>query len=123
MANKRTVIQLPINQDPAMLHDGITKLLTADGYHETTYNKTGVNEIIWKKGTGFLTAMHFIKLDYQPGVLIVSGWIASGIDTLTFTEQPLEGFMAAIPKSSCKKTVDKIVQWVQVANGGAPMAR
>lgn len=53
--------------------------------------------------------MHFIKLDYQPNLLVVSGWICSGIGSLTMGEKDLSGFVAAVPKKSVQKTVDKIV--------------
>lgn len=97
-----------------MLHERIKAILSGDGYKEKTYKK---NEIVWKKGTGLLTAMHFIKLDYQPNMLIVSGWICSGIGSLTFGEMDLSGVVAVVPKKSVQKTVDKIVAAV-----GQPMA-
>ena len=103
----RTCVNIPLNnQDPAQLHERIKVILVGDGYHETTYNK---NEIVWKKGTGMLTAMHFIKLDYQPNMLIVSGWICSGIGGLTFGEKDLSGVYGAVPKRSVQNTIDKLV--------------
>lgn len=102
----RTCVNIPLNQDPVQLHERIKAILVGDGYSETTYNKT---EIVWKKGTGLLTAMHFIKLDYQPNLLVVSGWICSGIGALTFGEKDLSGLYAIAPKKSVQKTVDKIV--------------
>lgn len=103
----RTCVNIPLNnQNPNQLHERIKAILSSDGYKEKTYQK---NEIVWKKGTGMLTAMHFIKLDYQPNMLVVSGWISSGIGGLTFGEKDLSGFFAAIPKKSVQNTIDKIV--------------
>ncbi len=104
----RTTINIPLNnQDPNQVHERIKAILTADGYREQTYKK---NEIVWRKGLGLLTAMHFIKLDYQPNMLVVSGWVPLfGIFGVSFGEDQLSGVSAVIPKQSTQKTIDKIV--------------
>lgn len=107
----RTAVNVPLNKDANQLHEQIKQILTADGYKEKKYKK---GEIVWKKGTGFLTAMHFIKLDYQPNMLVVSGWISSGIGGLTLGEQALTGVVGVIPKKSVQKTIDKIVSAASV---------
>lgn len=101
----RTVVNLPINQDANQLHEGIKQILTANGYKEVTYKK---NEIVWKKGTGMLTAMRFIKLDYQGNMLCVSGWICSGIGSLTFGEHALKGFYGWAIKKLVKNDINQI---------------
>lgn len=101
----RTVVNIPITQDVNQLHEKIRQILITDGYNETNYKN---NEIVWKKGVGFFTAMHFIKLDYQANVLYVSGWICSGIGSFTFGEHALNGFYGVIPKKSVQGTIDKI---------------
>lgn len=104
--DKRTTVNLPIPTDAAALHQAIVNLLTNDGYKQYTYPKTG--ELVWKKGTGFLTAMRFMKLDYQPSVLILSGWVAGGFFDMIGREMELQGAAAALPKKLAKTTFDNI---------------
>lgn len=106
LEEKRTSVNLPIPADANALHQAIVNLLTSEGYQQYTYPKTG--ELVWKKGIGFLTAMRFMKLDYQPGVLILSGWVAGGFADLIGREMPLEGAVAAVPKKMAKTTFDNI---------------
>lgn len=104
--NKRTSVNLPIPQDASALHQAIVNLLTSEGYSQFTYPKTG--ELVWKKGDGILTYMRFMKLDYQPGVLILSGWVAGGLGNFVGREYELSGFFAALPKKLAKSTFDNI---------------
>jgi hypothetical protein len=113
--NARTSVNVAIPQDASALHQEIVKLLTLDGYYQFTYPKTG--ELVWKKGDGILTAMRFVKLDYQPGVLILSCWIAGGIGNLIGREQPLEGVVGAVPKMSLRKTFENIQKLAAAACG------
>lgn len=104
--DKRTTVDLPIPADAAALHQAIVNLLTSEGYKQYTYPRTG--EQVWKKGVGFLTAMRFMKLDYQQGMLILSGWVAGGFFDMIGREMPLEGVTAALPKKLAKNTFDNI---------------
>lgn len=104
--NQRTSVNLPIPQDASALHQSIVNMLASEGYYQFTYPKT--NELVWKKGDGLLTYMRFIKLDYQPGVLILSCWVASGIGNMVGREWPLEGFYGWAAKISLRNTFDNI---------------
>lgn len=84
--------------------DIVTALLEKDGYHEIERD----GEIVWKKGTGAMTAMHFIKLEYFPGDFVISGWVQAGIGSKGFDDMDLTGFIAAIPKKSTFKTIQKL---------------
>ena len=79
-------------------------ILIQDGYHEIERN----GEIVWKKGTGAMTAMHFIKLDYIPGDLLLSGFVQIGVGSVGLDEMDLTGFTGKIPKKSTFKTIQKI---------------
>ena len=48
--------------DIATAQQRINYILVSKGYHITPY-RTG--EMVWKKGTGLMTAMHYIKVDYS----------------------------------------------------------
>lgn len=81
-----------------------TEILVNDGYHQIDRN----GETVWKKGTGAMTAMHFIKLEYFPNDLVISGWIQVGLGKAGFDESDLTGIAAVIPKKSTVKTIQKI---------------
>ena len=109
----RTVVQVPIAGDPALINQSLEQLLTKEGYAVKPYSRKGIQETVWKKGTGFLTAMKFIRLDYQPNMLVISGWVAAGMGSASMEEMPLKGILAAAPKKSCLKTVEKVAQLAQ----------
>ena len=68
----------PSRRTPAPWIPLVRGILTPDGYHEIDYN----NEVVWKKGTGAMTAMHYIKLEYYANVLRVSGWVQVGLGSV-----------------------------------------
>ena len=109
----RTFVQVPITGDPNAIDNAGAQLLRQEGYELTQYNETGLNETVWKKGTGMATAMKFIKLFYQPNILIISGWTSSGIGSITVNEMPLKGIVGAVPKKSCMNTIKMVVQIAQ----------
>lgn len=82
----------------------IKEILNQDGYHEIERN----GEALWKKGTGAMTAMHFIKIDYVPGDLIISGFVQIGLGSVGLNEMDLTGVSGKIPKKSTFQTVQKI---------------
>lgn len=109
----RTFVQVPITGDPNAIDNAVAQLLRQEGYELTQYNETGLNETVWKKGTGMATAMKFIKLFYQPNILVISGWTSSGIGSITVNEMPLKGIVGAVPKKSCMNTIKMVVQIAQ----------
>ena len=109
----RTFVQAPITRDPHAIDNAVAQLLRQEGYELTQYNETGLNETVWKKGTGMATAMKFIKLFYQPNILVISGWTSSGIGSITVNEMPLKGIVGAVPKKSCMNTIKMVVQIAQ----------
>lgn len=100
----RTVITMNFQNHLELVDQAVREVLIGDGYKEINRN----NEVVWKKGTGMMTAMHFIKLEYDKNVLNVYGWVQTGIGSVGGKEQELKGFVASIPKKSVLKTVDKI---------------
>ncbi|MGN1181591.1 MAG: hypothetical protein ACI4SR_01190 [Faecalibacillus sp.] len=85
-------------------NDIARRILQESGYHEIERN----GENVWKKGTGAMTAMHFIKLDYVPGDFIISGFIQIGIGSVGLDEMDLKGFTGSVPKKSTFKTIQKV---------------
>ena len=82
---------------------------TAAGFSIKDYH----GEQVWKKGTGFWTAMKFMKFEYGESELTIHGWVQAGLGSVGGSEMDLEGFVAALPKSGLKKTINKIAAAVQ----------
>jgi hypothetical protein len=100
----RTILDIPLRGDPAAADSVVKTILINDGYRDVPYNA----EIVWKKGTGMMTAMHYIKVEYMGNVLRLSGWVQIGVGALGGKERDLSGFTATVPKKSVKKTMEKI---------------
>ena len=112
-SKNRTFIQVPITGDPNAINNIAAQVLQQEGYFLSQYNETGLNETVWKKGTGMATAMKYIKLLFQPNMLIISGWTCAGVGSVTVNEMPLNGFVGAIPKKSCMKSIEKVIAAIQ----------
>ena len=92
--------------DIATAQRTIEQILMSNGYHIHHYN-TG--ELVWKKGTGLMTAMHYIKVDYYATEIHLFGWIQSGIGDMGLGEMDLTGFVGIIPKQAVSKVLDRIM--------------
>ena len=112
--SSRTFVQMPLYTDPNTVNNALSTMLSGEGFSLTHYKASGIDELVWKKGTGLATAMRFIKLEYQPNMLIISGWVCPGMFGLTIAEISLKsGIVAAVPRKSCMKVVQKVIQVVQ----------
>lgn len=66
-------------------------------------NENGEN--IWKCGSGILTAMKYIKIEFSGKQEVkIYGWIRP----IAASEQNLDGIVAAIPKKQVLKVIKKI---------------
>ena len=81
------------------------KILSSNGFKEITIN-TGEN--VWKKGTGMLTAMQFIKLEFSQKEFVIYAWVQMGLGDLGGSEMDLTGFVAAIPKKQLINIIEQI---------------
>lgn len=102
----RTVVEIPLKQDPKAADAVARSVLSVEGYREMSYNNN--TELVWKMGTGVMTAMHYIKLEYSASTLRISGWVQIGIGSAGGKERDLKGFVGAIPKKSVLNTIEKI---------------
>ena len=101
----RTVKIIECHRDPAIIDEQIRNILANDGYKLINYN----DEMVWKMGTGLMTAKHYIKFEISENVLCISGWVQGGTGSVVGgKEHDLTGFTAAIPKKSVAKTMAKI---------------
>lgn len=109
----RTMMSVNIkNKDQEQLDKLIRNILIGDDYKEIDYNR----EVVWKKGTGLMTAMHYIKIEFTGDDLTISGWIQVGVGSVGGKESSLDGFAAKLPKKSVKNTMEKIKMAVEQSN-------
>lgn len=83
----------------------ISAILSQKGFKPTTL-KTG--EKVWKKGTGIMTAMQFVKIEFSQNEFVMAAWVQAGIGSVGGREMDLTGFVAAIPKKQLMKVLEEI---------------
>lgn len=101
---KRSAMHVPCTIPVEQAYNTASQILRYNGYTP----KGHVDGMIWKKGTGLATAMHYISITPLQDHLYVQGWVMMGIGDATLMEQPLTGFVAALPKSMTKKVITDI---------------
>jgi hypothetical protein len=82
----------------------VNSILVQNRFKRISYN----GEEVWKKGTGLLTAMQYIKVEYGPGCIILSAWVQVGVGSVGGGEMDLKGVVAAVPKKSLMKVIEQI---------------
>lgn len=101
----RTYMDISISAYTDAIDNQIRQILIAEHYREIPYN----TEIVWKKGTGLMTAMHYIKLEYPNYHTVrLSGWVQIGVGSVGGRERDLSGFTGIIPKKSVQNTMNLI---------------
>ena len=103
----RSFYQVEYHTSYAELKDRLESVLTANGYHPYVYNKA---ENVWKKGTGALTAMMYIKIEYDVGKVTIQGWSCAGLGSVELNELALSGFVGAIPKKMCRGVIEQMIR-------------
>jgi hypothetical protein len=96
---------VPFVGDIMFLGTQIDNLLKEQGFFPDFYNdETGV----YKKGTGVATAAKYIKIAAAEGGVLVEAFV-----DVYGTESGLNGFIASIPKKTCKKVVEQVIQLIK----------
>ena len=98
----RTTIVTQSNCKFEQAENIINNILSKNGFKQTTINS---GENVWKKGTGFLTAMQFIKIDFSSNEFTISAWVQAGLGS---NEMDLTGVVAAIPKKQLLNVIEQI---------------
>jgi len=102
----RSTFTVPYYQSFQQTETTINNILGSQGY--CSHDLHG--ESVWKKGTGLLTAIHYIKIEYSEKDVTISGWVQTGMGNIEMSkEMDLNGFFGVIPKSSVKKVIDQII--------------
>ena len=101
---------------PEAFHEAVKALLTKEKYREKKYKnpETKEDEIVWQFGDGLLVLRRFIKLDYTPTQLIISGWLdpKGGLLANNRPEQSLDGGVLTYgngAKVCVRKVIDQII--------------
>ena len=84
----RTTIVTQSNCKFEQAENIINNILSKNGFKQTTINS---GENVWKKGTGFLTAMQFIKIDFSSNEFTISAWVQAGLGSVGGNEMDLTG--------------------------------
>lgn len=100
----RTVFNVNYNCDFEKASNIISSILIQNGFKQIVCN----GEEVWKKGTGIMTAMQFVKVEFDAGFVTLSAWVQAGLGNTGGSEMDLTGFVAAVPKKSLMKVLEKI---------------
>lgn len=101
----RTMMDISISGYTDDLDSRIRQVLIAEHYKEIDYYR----EVVWKKGTGMMTAMHYIKVEYPDYQTVrLSGWVQIGIGSVGGKERDLSGITGIIPKKSVQNTMNAV---------------
>ena len=101
----RTKINIKYDCDFEEAQSIIEKIMDSNGFNKSVIN-TGEN--VWKKGTGLLTAMQFIKIEFSQEEFSIYAWVQMGLGNFGGGEMDLTGFVAAIPKTALINTIEQI---------------
>lgn len=102
----RFVTNITINKPDDMIRFIVEDYLTKEGF--ALKNRDG--EMVWKKGTGLLTAPKFIKIGFLNGQVHIEAWIKFAILPGVYAgEMGTTGVFYAVPKASLKKDVDRLI--------------
>lgn len=101
----RTIFDITYNCGFEEAQSKIESVLHSNGFHKKVL-QTGEN--VWKNGTGLMTAMKFIKVEYSQNAITLSAWIQVGIGDTGGEEKDLTGFVAALPKKQLMKIIKEI---------------
>lgn len=83
----------------------IENILLQKNYHPITSKS---RENVWKNGSGLLTAMKFLKVEYGQNQVQLSAWVQVGLGSLGGKEIALDGVTGAIPKKQLMRLVERI---------------
>ena len=111
----RTTVAIPLPPMTEAFHEAAKAVLISEKFKETHYKnpETKQDEIVWKRGDGYIMMAQYIKLEYQSAQLIICGWMRSGSIIISFPERNLDGLYGFAAKDSIKKIMNKIITLAQ----------
>ena len=107
---KRFVADFTANQTDEAIQYIVTDFLTREGFVYTDYK----GELVWKKGTGMLTAPQFVKVLFQNGQVHLEAWLKQAILPGVYCgEMGLTGVYGFAIKKVLKERVDTLIGYLQ----------
>lgn len=101
----RSIYQVSYRCGFPELRRRLEEVLMSSGYRPYLYE----GENIWKKGTGAMTAMMYIKIEYDQTMVAFQGWVMPGLGSAEIAEMGLDGALGVIPKKACQKVIDQLI--------------
>ena len=101
----RTLVKIQFNCSFEEANKKVENILFLRGFQQTTL-RTG--ETVWKNGSGLLTAMKFIKVEYAQNEIVLSAWTQVGVGKVGGEEMDLTGIVGALPKKQLIKVIEAI---------------
>ena len=112
----RSTYTIDLPPMPEAFHEAVKALLTKEKYRETHYKnrETKEDEIVWQFGDGLFVLRRFIKLEYTPTQLVISGWMdpKGGLLAPGRPERDLDGGLLTYgsgAKECIRNTIEKII--------------
>lgn len=100
----RTCICAPYTADYKTVNGYVERFLIDEGFSRKDYH----GEQVWKKGTGLVTAMQYVKIEYTENAAVIYAWIQAGIGNFGGKELDLTGITGAVPKRNLLKRTQKL---------------
>lgn len=106
----RSIVNIKHNKSEEEIKQLVENCLMQNDFKRILYNNI---EEVWRKGTGMMTAMQFIKPEYNSNNLKLSAWIQQGVgNVIGGKEKDLSGITGTIPKKALKNIIEQIKQIV-----------
>ena len=103
----RTSMTIPYSCSLEEAQEKISSILAKKKFKMATI-ETGEN--VWKKGTGMMTAMQFVKVDFWQDECVLLAWVQVGFGIIVGGEMDLTGVVGALPKKQLMKVLEEIKQ-------------
>lgn len=101
---QRSEVYLTCSVRPEQAAQIAERILTENRFKPKKYS----GESVWKKGTGMVAAMQFVRVVPFDDALGVQAWTQVGLGNAGFRESSLEGVAAALPKKMLLAVLEKI---------------
>ena len=107
---KRFETDFIINQPDEFVRFIVQDFFSKEGFIYTEYK----GEYVWRKGTGWITAPQFIKVDYINGQVHIEAWLKNVLlPGVYFGEMNLKGGYGILLKKELQKSVDTLIALLQ----------
>jgi len=100
----RTCRRVPYKASFKSVKDYVERFLSGEGFSQKDYQ----GEQVWKKGTGLMTAMEYIKVEFTENEVVLYAWVQAGIGNVGGKEMDLTGIVGSLPKKKLSTRLDQL---------------